>query len=506
MHRCTRNVSVSAALTASLLWTGTAGAWPLLAPPVSAAVPKDSNGEQGKAADCADGREAARQYKDGKYAEAAALYEGCARATGDAGFWKKAGMARYSARQYAHAIQALGGYPGAASTEDKPIVAMLRDAQAQCVLVRFAVTAAADAPRPELLRLAPGERAADPIVVAWSRSTVALDVWLDPGAWQAELSLPHGGTVGPQAVTVSRDPAGTQEVMFRVEAPVVATPAPAPKPAPVRVTVEVGPAAALRGGVTVGWSGVEAVAPQTTREGRMNWDLSPGTWAVRVAAPRFNQEERAVTVAEPTGLGFTLTRTREDRARIGLAAAVGAAGLGLFVGGLAGAIGGGKDYRAAGGRLDGADRSEALAAVLPAIQRESTGTMVATSGLGAGVAAATIAADGSERLLGTEVGVGAVLLIVGLAWLIPTKRSYYRDALEQAETEGWSVDRAFLDEHRRPELAAAALLGLGTGLAAGASVALITRAALRGGRSPRKAQVGPMTGPRTVGLNFQASF
>ncbi|MBL9102789.1 MAG: hypothetical protein JNL82_17715 [Myxococcales bacterium] len=492
-------MSVSVALAASLSWSGTAGALP---PLDLAPVPKDRP-EESRAGDCADGREAARQYKAGEYAEAAALYEGCARTTGDAGFWKKAGMARYSARQYAHAIQALGGYPGAASAEDRPIVAMLRDAQAQCVLVRFAVTADAGAPRPEQLRLAPQGRAAEAITVAWSRSTVALDVWLDPGVWQAQLVLPAGASVAPQEVTVARDPPG-QEVAFRVEAPAPAVVTPPPPPSPVRVAVEVGPSAALRGGATVAWSGPTTTAPQTTRASTTRWDLAPGTWTVRASAPRFAAEARTLTVAEPTRVTLTLTRTREDRARIGLAAAIGAVGLGLFVGGLAGAAGAGRDYRGAAGRLAGDDRSDALAEVLPAIQRESTGTMITTSGLGAGVAAATIAADGSERLLGTEVGVGSVLLIIGLAWLIPTKRSYYKDAV--AQDDGWSIDRTFLDDHRRPELAAGALLGLGAGLAAGASVALITRAALRGGRSVRKAKVGPMTGPRTVGLNFQASF
>ncbi|MES2921742.1 MAG: hypothetical protein V4819_09350, partial [Verrucomicrobiota bacterium] len=42
--------------------------------------------------------------KDG---EAARLYEQCARATNDRGLWKRAGMARYNARQYAQTIHAL---------------------------------------------------------------------------------------------------------------------------------------------------------------------------------------------------------------------------------------------------------------------------------------------------------------------------------------------------------------------------------------------------------------
>ena len=494
-----RSVCLSVALVVSLV-----GPVPVVtaAPPVPA--------DRSETASCAEAKAAAERYAAGQYSEAAAIYEGCARSSGGASYWKKAGMARYSARQFAHAIQALGGYPRATpgAEEDAPVVAMLRDAQAQCVLVRFGVAAEAEAPRPEQLRLVPRDGVAgrDTIEIAWSRSTVALDVWLDPGAWQAELLLPNEARVGPQDVAVVQ--AGTsQQVLFRVTTPVAAVEAVPAAPQAVEVAVVVETAAALRAGTELTFTGPAKIGPLPSRSARTAWQLTPGTWTLYATAPRFVDVTRTVTVAGPTTVPVALTRTREDRARIGLGAAAGGVGLGLLISGMAGAIGGSKDYRAALGGIGGADRDAALGAALEGIKHTSTGTIVATSGIGASIAAATIAADASDRFLGVEVGVGAALLISGLAWLIPAKRRYYKDAAEgQAQDPGFVVDSSFLDEHRRPELVAATLLGLGTGLAAGGVAALVTRAAIRGGRRGRHASVTPIAAPRAVGLNFQAAF
>jgi hypothetical protein len=160
----------------------------------------------------------------------------------------------------------------------------------------------------------------------------------------------------------------------------------------------------------------------------------------------------------------------------------GGVGLGLLVGGLALAVRGRRDYRSVADDIDGSASPAARAALttaLPAIRDLSNGTMLATSALGAGVAAVTVAADGSDTLLLVEASVGGVLLVAGLAWLVPAKRQY-------ADTPtGAAPDLAFLDERRRPELAAAGLLGLGAGLAAGATLSLITRALLRRGHRSR---------------------
>ena len=476
-------------------------------PASSAAAQAPVSGDMSEKASCSA---AAERYAAGQYSEAAVMYEACARSSGDAAFWKKAGMARYSARQYAHAIQALGGYPRATpgESEDAPVVAMLRDAQAHCAVVRFGVTAESTAPRPERLKLVPrdGDAVRDAIEIAWSRSTVALDVWLDAGAWVAELTLPDGTRAGPQDVTVVQGAQG-QEVLFTVAAPVVEAVAP---PAAVVEAVAVGlaiePAAARRRGVEVTWTGPRTEGPLRTNAASTTWNLAKGEWTLQVAASRFATETKIVEIGGSMTIAARLRRTREDRARIGLSVATGGVALGLVIGGMVGAIGGGKDYRGALAGLD-ADRGASLTAALAGVQRSSSGAMLVSSGFGAGIAAASVAAGAGNRLLGVEAGVGTALLITGLALLIPTKRRYLRDAEEMLELgEMQVVDRQYLDEHRRPELAAASLLGLGAGVAAGAIVALVTRAGLRRSSSRRNSAVTTLTTPRTIGLNFEASF
>ncbi|HEY0137042.1 MAG TPA: hypothetical protein VGB85_23325, partial [Nannocystis sp.] len=80
-----------------------------LGPASTGASPPAPTSEPAKAA-CPAAQEAIAGTSADKYGEAARQFEQCARTSGDAGLWKKAGMARYSARQYAHAIQALDIY------------------------------------------------------------------------------------------------------------------------------------------------------------------------------------------------------------------------------------------------------------------------------------------------------------------------------------------------------------------------------------------------------------
>lgn len=322
----------------------------------------------------------------------------------------------------------------------------------------------------------------DAEVVRWARAT---GLRPDMGAWQA---APVGSA--PQVVS-------------RVEAPVVPV---VEGPRTVEVVVAVSPTAAARRGLTLTWTGATTMG-KTAQAGRTGWQLTPGRWTLEAGAPRFAAERRVVTVDGPMQVAIALRRSREEKARLGLGAATGSVGAGLLVGGVVTALVGGKQYRGAAGRLGGEDREAALADALAGVRQTSTGTIVAGSGVGMGVAAASVAMDAGDKLLGVEVGVGAALIVSGLAWLIPVKRRYYADAtaaLEQDPT--WSADRVFLDEHRRPELAAGMLLGIGAGLAAGAAVALVTRAGLRSGGKRRAARVAPLAAPRVVGLGVWAAF
>jgi len=110
----------------------------------------------------------------------------------------------------------------------------------------------------------------------------------------------------------------------------------------------------------------------------------------------------------------------------------------------------------------------------------------------------TVGAGGKEKALAVEASLGAVLSIVGIAWLIPARCNYHRDSPDNA-------DKAYLDEKRRPELGAASLLGFGAGLAAGAGLTLVTRAVLRRDRI-RATILTPITAPRTAGLSLQGNF
>ncbi len=476
--------------------------------PAPASAPASAAAEPAKAvAPCPAAQEAIAGTSPDKYGEAARHYEQCARASGDAGLWKKAGMARYSARQYAHAIQALDMYMRSGTADPQGEV-MLADARKNAATVRFSVVMAPGAPTPERLRIAPRDgKAGDEIDLPWSRAAVSFDVLLDAGQWTAELTMPGGGRVGPQDIQATKDTGTPQVVLFRVEAPVEVVP-PVPTMAPVEVELSLGPAAALRQGVKLEWRGPTPGEPRPVRTATTRWPLAPGAWQLHLEAPRFEAQTRDVQVraGEPHSLSLTLVRTREERLRIGLAAGLGGAAIGLFAGGLVGVIGGRRDYREAVARLDGtpnAANRQATSDALVSIRHSSNGVMVATAAAGTGLAAITVGAGGSDQLLGAEIGVGGAVLVAGIAWLVPAKRQYAADV--PTDGQPWAPDRVYLDEHRRPELVAAGLIGLGAGLAAGATVALVARKIV-GRSSGRRASLSPITAPRAVGLAIHGTF
>lgn len=477
----------------------------LCSPQMAAAAP--SPGGPGLApaptdANCPAAAQAVSSIGAGKYSEAARVYEVCARATNDPSLWKKAGMARYSARQYAQTIHALAAAL-AAGGADAQAEAILNDARKHAVMVRFAATVPPGAAAPGRLWVA--ARAAEPydeLDVPWPERATALDVWLDPGAWTAEIYLQDGARVGPRDVRAASGVTEPQVVLFRVEAPVVVVPAPVSAPVEVELTIEPG-AALRRGGVHLLWVGPTGIVEEQVRQGGSRRPLVSGTWQLEAKSPRFVPQRRAldVRVGQPAKVALTLQRTPMEKARIGLSAGIGGVGLGMLVGGLVLATRGRADYRGVVDDLDGSGSPaarDALTGALPAIRDMSNGTMLATSALGAGVAAITTAVDDKDLLLTVEAGLGGVLLISGLAWLVPAKRQY-------AEMPaGASPDAAFLDERRRPEIAAASLLGLGAGLAAGATLSLITRAVLRHRARSRGVARRPL--PRFVGLGVQGNF
>lgn len=465
------------------------------APPLLGLAPAPTD------ANCPAAAQAVSSIGAGKYSEAARVYEVCARATNDPSLWKKAGMARYSARQYAQTIHALAAAL-AAGGADPQAEAIIDDARRHAVIVRFAVAVPPGGAAPERLRVAAREAApGDELELAWPAGATALDVWVDPGAWSAEIVLAGGGRVGPRDVRAASGVSEPQVVLFREEVAVVPV---EPVPVvPVEVELTLAPGAALRRGVDLRWSGPPGAIEEQVRSTSSRRQLAPGTWQLETKAPRFEPERRALDVraGQPAKVSLTLRRTPMEKARIGLSAGIGGVGLGLLAGGLVLAMRGRADYRGVVDDLDGSGSPAARAALtgaLPAIRDMSNGTMLATSALGAGVAAITTAVDDKDLLLTVEAGLGGVLLISGLAWLVPAKRQYGE------MPAGASPDAAFLDERRRPEIAAASLLGLGAGLAAGATLALVTRVVLRHRARSHSTARRPL--PRFVGLGVQGNF
>jgi len=486
------SVALRGALAIGLLAPQSAGA----APPL---LGRSTPPSEPAATSCPASPQAVSSIGAGRYSEAARLYEQCARATRDPGLWKKAGMARYSARQYAQTIVALDAVLAVGG--DAQAEAILIDARKYAVPVRVAVEVAPGAVAPARLTVVQADAAAeDALELAWPAGTDALEVWLDPGTWRAEISLQDGARLEPRELRAVSGGGGPQEVVFKVEEAQVAPPVTA---APVDVELTLAPAGALTRGATLRWSGAPGVSEETIRTTHTRWQLAPGAWQLEVQAPRFVPQTRALDLraGPPAQVTLKLRRTPQEKARIALAATTGGVGVGLLVGGLALALRGRRDYRAVADDIDGSASPAARAALttaLPAIRDLSNGTMLATSALGAGVAAVTVAAEGSDTLLTVEAGVGGALLVAGLAWLVPAKRQY-------ADTPaGPSPDLAFLDQRRRSELAAAGLLGLGAGLAAAATLSLITRTVLRGGARPRNRARCPV--PRVVGLGLHGSF
>ncbi|MBA3548080.1 MAG: hypothetical protein H0T76_16485, partial [Nannocystis sp.] len=136
MHLTTSPISTALALALLCTPQAATAAPPLLLAPPSPAPASPAPSRQD--ASCPAAAQAVSSIGAGKYSEAARLYEVCARATNDHGLWKRAGMARYNARQYAQTIYALEAAL-AAGGGDPQATAILDDARTHAVTVRFAV-------------------------------------------------------------------------------------------------------------------------------------------------------------------------------------------------------------------------------------------------------------------------------------------------------------------------------------------------------------------------------
>jgi len=197
------------------------------------------------------------------------------------------------------------------------------------------------------------------------------------------------------------------------------------------------------------------------------------------ASPPFGSRSRAqLRSAEP-----------EPRGGLGLGLGLGASlSLGLGVGLLL-------QHRRGYAHFEAAPNNAGFVAALTA---SDVGSGFVGAGVGLGVAALGEGLRIGERGRWAELVIGGGLAVVGIAWFAREWAQVQRDLY--AGGSGGGHDAGAL--HR--ETAAAAVLGAGVGLAAGAGVALLTRL-LRGSRAQRTAARWGMVGSRG-GLSLGGRF
>ncbi len=498
------------------LWGGVAGVLAVvLASPATAGPARPA-----AAAECSPAYAALKANRPN---EAARAFETCAQATGDLSHWKRAGMARYSSRQFAHAIHAMRRYQATGADDDQAQVIVL-DAQRNTVKVPFTVQVAPGATRPVVLRVVPGDGSDDAIEVPWSETTSTTEVWLDPGKWIVELVMVDASVVGTQSVVVRRGVAPS-EVVFRLLSPmdpasesggdlpkvdVINPTDDLPPLAPVvkaqgngetaPVEIFLAPPAARRAGIALQWHGLGAPPVVRVHDEKISQALPPGSRDLEVWAPKFRRQSYAVDIVPGSGarLRVNLQRDSHERARIGLGAGLGAASLGLLGVGIGLHVHGSNGYNAAappGQDLDLAATDRALSAA----QTRFTGAMLIGAGTGAAVAAISTGVDFSDKVLIAEAGIGAGLLLGGIIWTTRARRQFGAD-------ESVPLQRSDLDGPRRSEAWGAGMLGIGVGLATSASITLVTRTILKRHSRRKATQVTPVAGPTTLGLAISARF
>lgn len=435
------------------------------------AAPADPDAPAPLQDEAARSREARDRYAAGDFVGSARAYEALQRSSGAAKYLFNAGMAREAAGQRAHALVHWRRYltlaVGVPADESARLRAQVAAAEQATTPVRLV---GADAEQTWTLRQGPDERDALAIAVAG-----ATEVRLDPGAWTASR---EGVNVD---FTVAREP-----VVVELPKPVIAVPvAPPPEvgapiaPAPRTVRLILSPRAVLR-------RGVEISSPdQAKKVIRADPAVSvPGSDHLTVALFARGYLRRDVELGPdtPATLAIRFTRDPIHRARVGLTAGFGAAGLAATIAGVALAVDGGRTYRGAGDLSDETGVSRALAAT----GRQSAG--LGTLGAGVGAIAAAASSWGSRRLWALEVGVGAAATIAGAALLGVSQRRYGRDAADEVAADpAWVPDRGFVDAHRRGELAGAVIVGAGVGLLVGAATDWLAIGALRRGARGRGA-------------------
>jgi hypothetical protein len=228
------------------------------------------------------------------------------------------------------------------------------------------------------------------------------------------------------------------------------------------LTVQLGPPRALRRGVEISLKNDADIRREKFQADTATWELPRGPWKVSAAAPDRTSTPQTVTLAEqPLRLELTLRlTTTARRQRIVAPAILGGVALGLVTGGAV------LVARASRRDIDCLDATTCEAAANSVLD-VSSGLALVGTGLGALIPAATAAAGARTRALAVEAGLGGAVFASGLTWYL-------------AEAVGTTA----LD-HRPREHTAAAMLGLGAGMAGSAVLILLVRRALRDRRASK---------------------
>lgn len=352
-----------------------------------------------------------------------------------------------------------------------------------------------------LRRVAPDE--VRPLLVTEGEDGRVVDV--DPGVWSLTVEVP-GYRPRQKVVAFPRrsgraDPPA-EEVVFPLERILVDT------------TLAIEPAAAVAAGAQwtltleqseAGGGGLRMIGGAQAVE---RLSLVPGRWRARLEAVGYEAQEITWVAGEGDPPPVTLValppppappsdldaQPRERDPGKPLAIGLGAAG------GLSLAVGVGL---LASHRKTYADFTVAPdnAAFVRALTASAVGSGMVGAGLGLAIAAATaglpVRKAGADGLtnggLWIELGVGGGVALIGAAWYAREWPRVQRDLYGAAGGDPQA--------DQRRETAAAAFIGAGVGLMAGAGVALLTRHLVA-----RKSRVTLGNGPGLVGLGLRGRF
>ena len=419
-----------------------------------------------------------RAFEEGRHVDAARSAETCWATAGDPRVLLFAAQAREGAGHASHAVRLYQQYLARApeqASERSGAEARLQGLMTQVVAI------AVEAPARELMLLLTGRP--DVLRIEWPGGDGV--VHLEPGTWRL---MARDGMVQTFEVP------GTERLVVGKDR-LVRTSA-RPEVVPVPLVVSVRPARATGRGARLELrpeAGPAIVVPVERATTQVS--VAPGPWRVTLRAPGREAVERRVRVQAPMQVELAPRLDRVTRARIGLGIGLGAASLGLGAWGASWvAMGRG---RAFGSFLeDGVYRVDAA---LDSYALWMDGSAVLAAGGGTLGVAVTNAASERRLPLAIETGVGAGLAIAGAIWRGMERRELTEGSISIEPSPDLTEYAQLLYTHRRREMAASVMFGLGLGMAAAGGVSLVTRLAV--GRGPERVRrLEPIGGPTYLGI------